>query len=181
MAMSTTEQETSTTNHDPEIRSSMAVSTTEYVANILDQSVVEIASFNQRVQGPRRVAGLYFYTILDCLVDLAYSVSCDFFKRPRLYTNLAVDGQAKTIAELHARYGSDERFLSKAQRFGIYEPMFGHRLDGSIDGAHHFQRLAHELIKAATAFAERQYGTGEDMLREAISERILWQFTAMEL
>jgi hypothetical protein len=45
----------------------------------------------QSVTGAQRghqIAGLYFFQQLDCLIDLAHAVSCDFFRRPHLYIEL---------------------------------------------------------------------------------------------
>lgn len=50
----------------------------------------DLESFNRVPGAGHEVAGLCFYQQLDCLVDLAYGVACDFFKRPHLYVN--VDG-----------------------------------------------------------------------------------------
>jgi hypothetical protein len=111
------------------------------------------------------IAGLYFYSTLDCLVDLAYAITRDFFDRPHLYTDLG--GIAPKMAKLNVRYGKDERLLSKEQRKLIFSSVFG-EAKGPLDDRGDFYRLKHELIDAATAFSERVYDTGEDMLRERV-------------
>jgi len=121
----------------------------------------------QRVTGEsRHIAGLYFYSILDCLVDLAYAITQDFFNRPHLYTDLG--GITPTIAKLNVRYGNEETLLSKAQRQLIFSSMFGESNGQLENDQGDFCRLKHELIQAATAFSERVYDTGEDMLRERV-------------
>ena len=66
------------------------VSATAATTTLPDHRIHDLASFNQTTGEGHEVAGLYFYQQLDCLVDLAYKVSCDFFKRPHLY--ITVDG-----------------------------------------------------------------------------------------
>jgi hypothetical protein len=109
--------------------------------------------------------------LLDCLVELAYKISTDFFKRPHLYTDLA--GMARDLATLHARYGTDEEVPSKEQRNEIYVPLFGesegHLTNDNGDFSRlNFPRLRNQLVSAAAAFAERVYDTGEDMLRARV-------------
>jgi hypothetical protein len=56
---------------------------------VADYRITSFASF-QRVTGePRQVAGLYFFLQLDCLIELAYRISLDFFKRPHLYIDIS--------------------------------------------------------------------------------------------
>jgi hypothetical protein len=94
---------------------------------IPNYKIRDLKTFNEVTGDPHQVAGLYFYSILDCLVDLAHKVSYDFFKRPELY----IDLQSPTIplppllAELHARYGSSEFDPNTEQRREIYIPIFG--------------------------------------------------------
>jgi hypothetical protein len=123
-------------------------------------------SFRNVTNEPRQIAGLYFYSLLDCLVDLAFAVTKDFFTRPHLYTDLG--GIAPSIATLNIRYGSDEKLLSKDQRNSIYVSVFGESKGHLDNDRGDFARLSQELIDAATAFSERIYDTGEDMLRERV-------------
>ena len=96
---------------------------TAAASGTLPDRIHDLASFNQTTSQGHEVAGLYFYQQLDCLVDLAYKVSCDFFKRPHLYITLGKLNQ--TLAQLHARYGADETFPSDSQRDAIFVPIFG--------------------------------------------------------
>jgi hypothetical protein len=115
--------------------------------------------------------------MLDCLVDLAYKVSCDFFARPHLYTEVesdlpdAVEGESPTssiLARLHGRYGTDERTPSRAQRSEIFYPIFGQDEISSTGNSSDFARLRDALTRVATAFAERQSDTGVDILKETV-------------
>jgi hypothetical protein len=133
---------------------------------IADHYIKDLQTFDQVTGDPRQVAGLYFYMLLDCLVELAYKVSKDFFKRPHLYTQLA--GTAGVLASLHARYGSDEEVPSKEQRDAMYVPLFGEIAGSLTNDNGDFPRLRDQLVSAAAAFSERVYDTGEDMLRARV-------------
>src|SRR5439155_9493140 len=94
---------------------------------ITDYKITNLLSFNSVTQEPRQVAGLYFYQILDCLVELTYQVSLDFDDRPQLYKNLGgTPGQGvkpsqpsaltQNLASVHAQYGTRIDLPSKDQR-----------------------------------------------------------------
>jgi hypothetical protein len=130
---------------------------------IADHRITDEASFTAATNAVRKSAGLYFYMTLDVLVDLAHKVSLDFFARPHLYTNLADGALAAKLATLRARYGSHEKIPSREDRLAMFTPLFG---PASGDGD--FARLRDDLNASASAFAERVYDTGEDMLRERV-------------
>ena len=142
-----------------------------------DFRIFDLASHNAVTAEPRQVARLYFYALVDPLIELAYRVSCDFFKRPQMYTKLgeAPIGEGKSkplsviLAELHGRYGKNEFFPSAEQRSEIYTPIFG-ACYGSATAQQEesFPRLRDDSVKAATAFAERSVETGVDMLKENV-------------
>lgn len=144
-------------------------------ASLPDFRIHDLASFNN-VTGPgHEIAGLYFYQQLDCLVDLAYKVSCDFFKRPELY--IKVDGLSEVLARLHARYGADETLPSDSQRDAIFLPIFGsggqRTLPAGVSPKQEtgdFPALRDDLLKAAQAFAERAVDSGVDMLRASVKD-----------
>jgi hypothetical protein len=147
-----------------------------------DPRISDQKSFDLVTREPHQVSGLYYYAVLDCLVDLSYMVANDFFKRPHLYTNLGTFQRfqadasssppsvsiAQVLARLHARYGSDEYLLGKMQRQQIFAALFGsagcHEMNSDSD----FARLRNELLYACATFAERVYDTGVDMLRERV-------------
>jgi hypothetical protein len=143
--------------------------------SISKHGIRDLDSLNKVTGGSHQVAGLYFYSMLDCLVDLAYQVSKDFFKKPHLYLELGhshINQEeqvtvAPTLAKLRARYGSDERLPSKEQRDEIYIPIFG-QSEGDDKGDFDFPRLRDELLKATATFAERVFDTGVEMLKERV-------------
>lgn len=146
------------------------------MAKLTDYNISNLNDFNAVTGDPRQVAGLYFYSVLDCLVDLAYKVSYDFFKDPHLYINLGRTKPAvstsptlsSVLAKLHAQYGSNEFLPSTAQRDEIYLPIFGRVGGYSTNEEGNFPRLRDELINASAAFAERVFDTGVNMLRQRV-------------
>src|SRR5439155_22141331 len=131
--------------------------------SIPDYKITDLATFNKVTSDPHQVAGLYFYSILDCLVELAYKLSHHFFYCPWLF----VDHTSPTIripplvAELHARYGSSEFLPNTEQRSEIYKPIFGRAADYSSEEMGNFPRLRDDLFRTAAAFTERAVDTGE--------------------
>jgi hypothetical protein len=143
-------------------------STTIHAYTIRDQE-----SFDA-VTGPgHELAGLYTWAELDILIDLARLVSLDFFARPEYYKEFEDPGVAEMLAQLHARYGCEERILSHDQRQAIFTPLF-------YDAAGDFVRDRDALLSAAATFAEWGQSTGVPMLREAVRtthENFLGQLT----
>lgn len=142
-------------------------------SSIPNHKIVDFQSFRQVTGDNHEVAGIYFFSVLDCLVELANKVSHDFFMRPHLYLRLPSSDEggsiAETVARLHARYGNDERFLGKFQRRKIYCALFGGTFDEDMSEQEgNFPRLRDELINACAAFAERVFDTGVEMLRERV-------------
>jgi hypothetical protein len=105
------------------------------------------------------VAGLYAYSQLDRLVELACLVARDFFTRPHLYTKLSDPEMAERLARLQSRVGHHEYYPSAEQRHAMYEPVFG---------GGDFARLREGMLTAAAAFAEWSQATGIPMLRERV-------------
>lgn len=137
---------------------------------ITDHQIQDFGSFKTVTSDPHQVAGLYFFYKLDCLIDLAYKVSHDFYDRPELFTKL--DGASATLAKLHARYGCDETVLNKKQRHGIYSALFGRStsMDSSADEEGNFPNLRDELIEACATFVETKFGDA-DSLRENVRQK----------
>lgn len=135
---------------------------------ISDHRITDESSFARVTSSPRQVAAAYFYLQLDCLVTEAYQVALDFFRRPHLYTALGESTIAPDLARLRAQYGNDELVPSQEQRDEIFLPMFGQSGTTAADGQGDFPRHRDMLVGAATAFAERVYDTGVEMLRERV-------------
>jgi hypothetical protein len=127
-------------------------------------TITDEASFLALTSIPR----LYYYMLLDCLVAAAYHISCDFFRRPHLYTALGSSTTAQDIARLRSLHGYDERVPSQEQRDKIYLPVFGQSGTDPTIGEGQFPCLRDQLLDAAAAFAERVFNTGEEMLRERV-------------
>ncbi|WP_280882194.1 hypothetical protein [Streptomyces pseudovenezuelae] len=130
--------------------------------------IADAATFGKITSDSRHAAAAYFYLELDCLVHCAGLVAADFFARPQLYTALGRPPLAPALAELAARCGSDERIPNQAQRDAIYLPLFGRTAHVRDHGKGDFPRLRDALIAAASAYAERVFDTGEEMLRERV-------------
>jgi hypothetical protein len=75
---------------------------------IPDHRIKDLASYRKVTSEPNQVAGLYFYSMLDCLVALATKVAHDFFDRPQLYTGLdrAVGGTPAAAGGVAAAGGA---------------------------------------------------------------------------
>jgi hypothetical protein len=142
---------------------------------IPDHQIVDVASFGKVTDDPRRIAAIYFYFVLDCLVDLAHRVANDFFARPELFTDLpdgAGGSVAPVLARMHARYGSDEEFLDKTQRGALYAGLFGTMTSDDPPGreAGNFAMLRDELLMACATFVETKFGD-EGALRENVRQK----------
>src|SRR5260221_8098273 len=137
---------------------------------IPDYRIINFETFKEVTEEPRQIAGLYFYQLLDCLVDLAYKVSVDFRKRPHQYQDLGNPSIPQSLAELNAKYGSEINFLAGGQRNEIYLPIFGSWDGSSPSESDSFPNLRDDLIQAATAFAERATNTGVEQLREVVRQ-----------
>jgi hypothetical protein len=144
-----------------------------------DFRIHDLASFNNVTGEGHEIAGLYFYQQLDCLVDLAYKLSCDFFNRPESYTDVGGLSLSQALATLHARYGSNETLPSDSQRDAIFLPIFGKGGERTLPPGvspkqekGDFPPLRDDLLKSAQAFAERAVDTGIDMLRARIRDAL---------
>jgi hypothetical protein len=129
--------------------------------------ITGLKSFSEVTKEPRQIAGLYFYQLTDCLIDLAYQVSGDFRARPQLYRHLGEPTMSQTLARLNAQYGTEIGFLSKEQRSAIYKPVFG-PWQGPPAADDSFPRLRDDLILAAKAFAEHAVTRGIEQLRAGV-------------
>src|SRR4051794_21642794 len=65
-------------------------------------------SFLAVTEPPREIASLYFFCVLDFLIEISRSVAVDFFRRPYMYLELGEQSVAPRLARLLSRYGSDE-------------------------------------------------------------------------
>jgi hypothetical protein len=112
-------------------------------------------AFNELTEEPRHIAGLYFYQLLDRLVDPAYKVWVDFLKRPHRHQDLGAPSISQCHAQLNAKYGSEINFLAGSRRNEIYLPICGSCGWPLIKRERKFPELEGRSHPAATAFAER--------------------------
>ena len=145
-------------------------------AALPDHRIHDFASFNQMTGDGHEVAGLYFYQQLDCLVDLAYKVSCDFFKpaaplcqgrraqRGRWLSCMHATAPMRHFPPTHSGTQSSFRF-SEAEGSARFPQGYP-----PTEETGDFPALRDDLLKAAQAFAERQSDTGVDMLRERVKD-----------
>lgn len=121
---------------------------------ITDYRIRDIQSFNEATTTPRQVAGLYFFMVLDFIIDLAYAVSHDFFARPHLYTDLDSD-IVSTLARLKGQYGFNEFIVAKDHRQIVFSSIFG---DNELDWMHNqgeFARHRNNFLEAVGITVER--------------------------
>jgi hypothetical protein len=110
-------------------------------------------SFEELTRPPNQVAGLYFLSVLDVLVDEAHCVAKDFYCRPLLFNRLeAQNATLPILQQLYARWGYHEDFLNTYQRSKIFTAVFG------IDHNDNFPQSAGELMKACATYAEHVFG-----------------------
>jgi hypothetical protein len=129
------------------------------ITTIPNISFQDFASFKEVTNPPHQVAGLYFLSMLDVLVDEAHYVSKDFYCNPHLFDALGtVDSTAPILLKLYARWGSHEEFLDTEQRRKIFTAVFG------ADTSDNFPQLTGELMKACAAYAENVFGDKEALL-----------------
>jgi hypothetical protein len=118
------------------------------------------------------IASIYYYSVMDCLFDLAHQVSKDFMLRPHLYFSLADPAQpgipiSAIMGELYAGWGTKPSALNKSQRMCMYNAVFGSNAIDLRSSEAEFPRLASQLLEASARFAERVFYGGEQMLQEA--------------
>lgn len=128
-------------------------------------TISDLSSFRAATSDSHEIGGLYALSQLDVLADLARMVAADFFARPELYKEFVDKDDDPSlvtgVAQLHARYGSDERLPDRDQRMAMFAPMFA-----DADGD--FIRYRDALLSAAATFAEWGQPTGIPMLYEAV-------------
>lgn len=125
----------------------------------INQSIIikDFETFGLIAGNSHEVAGLYFYYILDHLVEIAYSVAVDFsVKRFHLFTNNE-SSNALSLLKLYTRMGNDEVFLSKEHRHHIWNSLFGKPKDQDNynQDKYNFPELRDTLLKAASDYVLR--------------------------
>jgi len=147
----------------------MTPSTTD--ASTTNGTIRDLDSFNQVTGNPRQIAGVYFYWLLDPLIDVAHGIAKAFFSCPQYFTALGDAHVVEDLARLAARYGADERVPSREQRAVVYGALFGGP-GTPADGQPGFEQAREEVAQAATAFAQRAVDTGLGQLRDDIRRKV---------
>lgn len=103
----------------------------KFLANVFKDRLKRGGTMNTTPQTPSAdLAKLYFFSVLDFLVDLAHTISHDFIGRPQLYTNLEVEGLEvealrDVLGSLYVQYGTEPTRLGPHQRNDIFNAIFG--------------------------------------------------------
>jgi len=119
--------------------------------------IMDFETFDRIAGDSHEVAGLYFYYMLDHLIEIAYSIAGDFStQRFHLFTNNA-PSNALSLLRLNTRMGNDEIFLSKGHRHQIWNSFFGDKNDkeASNQEQYNFPVLRDTLLKAASEYVLR--------------------------
>jgi len=111
------------------------------------------------------LADLYARWTLDCLVEIACSVSRDFVARPEFYK---AGGVANDIVRLRMEYGTTSRLPNQAQRQEIALPVLGASEAYGADATDKFRALRKPLFDAASVFSERSIADSGESMRQAI-------------
>jgi hypothetical protein len=117
--------------------------------------------------GGSPVVGIYARWTLDCVVEAATAVACDYRTRYRQYRAASIQ-IAGILADMKSRTGYDPLWPNAAQRAAINTPLVGSSdalANGDANSPFHQTALA--VRTAAIAYSERVYDTGEPMLRQA--------------
>jgi hypothetical protein len=117
--------------------------------------------------GGINIVGIYARWTLDCVVEAATAIACDYRTRYRQYRDVLAP-IASILADMKSRTGYDPIWPNAAQRSAINMPLVGSS-DALANGdtTSPFHQTALAVRTAAIAYSERVYDTGEPMLRQA--------------
>ena len=127
-------------------------------------NINSLESFNAITGLGHELAGLYFYCLMDHLIDLAYAVAEDFSKkRFHLYSDNSPEN-ALSLLRICTRYGNDEIYLSKQHRQMIWRSLFGQMPANGANGdysienvteGYNFPDLRDRLLDTASEYVTR--------------------------
>ncbi|NEP68992.1 hypothetical protein [Moorena sp. SIO3A5] len=127
------------------------------LCTIQSVSIRDFETFNRISGDSHEVAGLYFYYMLDHLIEIGHSVAMDFsIRRFHLFTSNE-SANALNLLRLYTRMGNDEVFLSKEHRNKIWNSFFGNTQDkeNNAKNSYNFPELRYTLLKAASEYVLR--------------------------
>src|SRR4051812_22162296 len=110
--------------------------------------------------GKRHIAGLYYFFMTDCLVDIAYGLSKEVFKKPQDFKNFMGAANIDKIAEFRYQYGRSVTYLDKDQRSDIYHSVFGTGESTFLNDNSDFGRLLSDIIRASVDFRQNSSDKG---------------------
>lgn len=118
-----------------------------------------------------KIAKMYSYWTLDCIVELAHAVSNDFIERPREYLDIDVVNE---LTKLRTYYSIE--VLNTQQRQKIFMPIFensdGYPISVNKQDEKDFHIFQKQLINAANSFTNRVDGKNEWILRGDVEKGI---------
>jgi hypothetical protein len=146
---------------------------------IPQSTITDLVSFDQ-LTANAPVAGVYFYWLLDCLVDVSQKIAGAFFDFPTSFTQVGkgtiqVGGQpvaidiAEALAKLYTRYGADETIPNREQRTKIFTPLFGPS-EWQSDDKDNFHAGRADLFDSVAEFFDRQAVTNVGALRSRVRQ-----------
>jgi hypothetical protein len=132
-------------------------------------NIRDLRSFNVVTGNNREIAGLYFYYMLDHLIDITYTVAKDFStQRFHLFTSNDPKN-AIALLRLYTRLGNDEIFLSREHRHTIWHSLFGHPISDPTGDRYNFPELRDKLLETASEYVNRaEVETGAPALIESV-------------
>lgn len=124
----------------------------------------DLRTFDRIAGENREIAGLYFYCMLDHLIDIGYEVAKDLTTNKfEIYRDDTLEGSLNLL-KLYTRMGNDEIFLSREHRHMIWHNYFGHTYhsgyshsmeEGDKYGHSNFPTVLKRLLETATEFVYR--------------------------
>lgn len=98
------------------------------------------------------LAQLYFFRVLDLLVDLVHTLSHSFISKPQLYRDLEQD-EADILGKFFTQYGTEPKFLNPNQRNHIFDAIFGYPGGHEGNDCDSFPVLRDSLLDACARYA----------------------------
>ncbi|MFD4433719.1 hypothetical protein [Nocardia sp. NPDC058497] len=115
------------------------------------------------------ISTMYERWALDCVIEAAQGIASDFVSRPRQYSRVS-EPTATILQNLWYLSGADPGHPDLTKRERIFEPLIGGSDGERADQAGQFHADAAALRDRANDFTNRVFSTGEENLRQAVSD-----------
>ena len=133
---------------------------------ILDRNcnIRDLKTFDAIAGEKHEVAGLYFYCMLDHLVDIGYEVAKDLTTNKFEVYREDTAESSLNLLKLYTRMGNDEIFLSRKHRHLIWHSYFGHTYhpgyshtmeENDMYSHNNFPTVLNRLLETASEFVTR--------------------------